>query len=81
MTKKSWFANMMGMEREEYRHTITIRNKEFNQVKAAIVHAFLSVSTFKSFEFSAHCLIIRISITIYQLVVRKSSVVVKNARG
>lgn len=44
MTKKSWFANMMGMEREEYRHTITIRNKQLNQVKADIVHAFLSVS-------------------------------------
>ena len=45
MTKKSWFANMMGVEREEYRHTITIRNKQLNQVKADIVHAFLSVSS------------------------------------
>jgi len=44
MTKKSWFANMVGMEKEEYRHTVTIRNKQLNQVKADIVHAFLSVS-------------------------------------
>ena len=44
MTKKSWFANMMGMEREEYRHTVTIRNKQLNQVKADVVTAFLSVS-------------------------------------
>jgi len=44
MTKKSWFTNMMGMEREEYRHTITLRNKQFNEVKGDVVRAFLSVS-------------------------------------
>ncbi|KAF6032455.1 hypothetical protein EB796_009269 [Bugula neritina] len=42
MTKKSWFTNMMGMEREEYRHTITLRNKQFNEVKGDVVRAFLS---------------------------------------
>mgnify|MGYP001793864644 CR=1 FL=1 len=44
MAKKSWFATMMGMEREDYRHTITIRNKQLNQVKADLVHSLLSVS-------------------------------------
>lgn len=43
MSKKSWFASMMGMEREEYRHTIAMRNKQLNQVKADLVHAFLSM--------------------------------------
>ncbi|XP_067935758.1 serine/threonine-protein kinase BRSK2-like [Watersipora subatra] len=44
MTKKSWFANMMGMEREEYRHTVTVKNKQMNQVKADVVTAFLSTA-------------------------------------
>lgn len=42
MSKKSWFANMVGLDKEEYRQSVTIRGKQLNQIKADIVHAFLS---------------------------------------
>ena len=43
LTKKSWFGALMGTEKEEH-HFIMIKDKNLNQIKADIVHAFLSVS-------------------------------------
>ncbi|KAL3841539.1 hypothetical protein ACJMK2_019666 [Sinanodonta woodiana] len=41
MTKKSWFGALMGSEREEH-HFVMVRDKPLSQIKADIVHAFLS---------------------------------------
>ena len=43
MTKKSWFGALMGSDREEF-HFLTGQDKTLSQIKADIVHAFLSVS-------------------------------------
>ena len=43
MAKRSWFGGLMGMEQEH--HFVMVRDKTFSQVKADLVHAFLSVST------------------------------------
>lgn len=43
MTKKSWFGALMGSDREEH-HFIMAQDKPLSQVKADLVHAFLSVS-------------------------------------
>lgn len=43
MTKRSWFGALMGTEREEH-HFVIVRDKPLSQVKADLVHAFLSVS-------------------------------------
>ncbi|XP_025084708.1 serine/threonine-protein kinase BRSK2-like isoform X3 [Pomacea canaliculata] len=40
MAKRSWFGGLMGMEQEH--HFVMVRDKTFNQVKADLVHAFLS---------------------------------------
>ncbi|ESO97969.1 hypothetical protein LOTGIDRAFT_104436 [Lottia gigantea] len=42
MAKRSWFGGLMGMEQEH--HFMMVRDKTFNQVKADLVHAFLSTS-------------------------------------
>lgn len=42
LTKKSWFGALMGMEREEH-HFIMIKDKPLSQVKADLIHSFLSV--------------------------------------
>ncbi|XP_041365231.1 serine/threonine-protein kinase BRSK2-like [Gigantopelta aegis] len=42
MAKRSWFGGLMGMEQEH--HFIMVRDKTFSQVKADLVHAFLSTS-------------------------------------
>ena len=42
MAKRSWFGGLMGMEQEH--HFVMVRDKTFSQVKADLVHAFLSVS-------------------------------------
>jgi len=44
MTKKSWFGALMGTDREEH-HFIMAQDKQLSQVKADLIHAFLSVST------------------------------------
>ena len=44
MTKKSWFGSLMGSEREEH-HFVMVRDKPLSQVKADLIHAFLSVSS------------------------------------
>lgn len=41
MTKRSWFGALMGTEREEH-HFVIVRDKPLSQVKADLVHAFLS---------------------------------------
>ncbi|KAJ8298619.1 hypothetical protein KUTeg_022679 [Tegillarca granosa] len=43
MTKKSWFGALMGSEREEH-HFIMAQDKPLSQVKADLVHAFLSTA-------------------------------------
>jgi len=43
MTKKSWFGSLMGSEREEH-HFVMVRDKPLSQIKADLIHAFLSVS-------------------------------------
>ncbi|XP_070200917.1 serine/threonine-protein kinase BRSK2-like [Littorina saxatilis] len=40
MAKRSWFGGLMGMEQEH--HFVMVRDKTFSQVKADLVHAFLS---------------------------------------
>ncbi|XP_076471771.1 serine/threonine-protein kinase BRSK2-like isoform X1 [Babylonia areolata] len=40
MAKRSWFGGLMGMEQEH--HFVMMRDKTFSQVKADLVHAFLS---------------------------------------
>ncbi|XP_052801910.1 serine/threonine-protein kinase BRSK2-like isoform X2 [Mya arenaria] len=41
MTKKSWFGSLMGSEREEH-HFVMVRDKPLSQIKADLIHAFLS---------------------------------------
>ncbi|KAL5006823.1 hypothetical protein ScPMuIL_015629 [Solemya velum] len=43
MTKKSWFGALIGAEREEH-HFVMIQDKPLSQIKADLVHAFLSTS-------------------------------------
>ncbi|RUS81919.1 hypothetical protein EGW08_010305, partial [Elysia chlorotica] len=40
LAKRSWFGGLMGMEQEH--HFVMVREKNFSQVKADLVHAFLS---------------------------------------
>ncbi|XP_059179536.1 serine/threonine-protein kinase BRSK2-like isoform X3 [Physella acuta] len=40
LAKRSWFGGLMGMEQEH--HFVMVREKSFSQVKADLVHAFLS---------------------------------------
>lgn len=47
LAKKSWFGNFIGLEKEE-QIFVVIRDKPLSSVKADIVHAFLSVSTWGS---------------------------------
>lgn len=42
MTKKSWFGNLMGNEREET-HVILIKDRALSAIKADLIHSFLSV--------------------------------------
>ncbi|XP_046356807.2 serine/threonine-protein kinase BRSK2-like isoform X2 [Haliotis rufescens] len=42
LAKRSWFGGLMGMEQEH--HFMMVRDKTFSQVKADLVHAFLSTS-------------------------------------
>lgn len=42
MTKKSWFGNLMGNEREET-HVLLIKDKPLAVIKADLIHTFLSV--------------------------------------
>ena len=44
MSKKSWFGALMGNEREEH-HFVMVRDKPLSEIKADLIHAFLSVST------------------------------------
>ena len=45
MVKKSWFGALIGtVDREEHRFMI-LREKGISQIKADLVHAFLSVSS------------------------------------
>ena len=44
MSKKSWFGALMSSEREEH-HFVMVRDKSLSEIKADLVHAFLSVST------------------------------------
>ena len=44
MSKKSWFGALMSSEREEH-HFVMVRDKPLSEIKADLVHAFLSVST------------------------------------
>ncbi|KAH3885860.1 hypothetical protein DPMN_009858 [Dreissena polymorpha] len=41
MTKKSWFGSLMGSDREEH-HFVMVRDKPLCQIKADLIHAFLS---------------------------------------
>lgn len=41
MSKKSWFGAILGTEREEH-HFVMIRDKPLSEIKADLVHAFLS---------------------------------------
>ncbi|XP_021345181.1 serine/threonine-protein kinase BRSK2-like isoform X2 [Mizuhopecten yessoensis] len=43
MTKKSWFGALMGADREEH-HFIMAQDKQLSQVKADLIHAFLSTA-------------------------------------
>ena len=43
MSKKSWFGNLMGNERDET-HMILIKERPLSAIKADLIHAFLSVS-------------------------------------
>lgn len=45
MTKKSWFGNLMGNEREET-HVLLIKDKPLSVIKADLIHTFLSVSIY-----------------------------------
>ena len=45
MTKKSWFGALMGSDREEY-HFVVAQDKQLSQIKADLIHAFLSVSIY-----------------------------------
>ncbi|KAH9394599.1 Serine/threonine-protein kinase brsk1 [Tyrophagus putrescentiae] len=42
MTKKSWFGNFMGNERDET-HVILIKDRPLSGIKADLIHAFLSI--------------------------------------
>ena len=42
MTKKSWFGQLVGTDRDEH-HFVMVRGKPISQIKADLVHAFLSV--------------------------------------
>nr|XP_027194566.1 serine/threonine-protein kinase BRSK2-like [Dermatophagoides pteronyssinus] len=42
MTKKSWFGNLMGNEREET-HVLLIKDKPLSVIKADLIHTFLTV--------------------------------------
>ncbi|KPM07628.1 serine/threonine kinase SAD-1-like protein, partial [Sarcoptes scabiei] len=42
MTKKSWFGNFMGNEREET-HVLLIKDKPLSVIKADLLHTFLSI--------------------------------------
>lgn len=44
LAKRSWFGGLMGMEQEH--HFVMVREKSFSQVKADVVHAFLSVNLY-----------------------------------
>lgn len=45
MTKKSWFGNLMGNEREET-HVLLIKDKPLAVIKADLIHTFLSVMAY-----------------------------------
>ena len=49
MTKKSWFGNLMGNEREET-HVLLIKDKPLSVIKADLIHTFLTVSFFFFFK-------------------------------
>lgn len=43
LTKRSWFGSLMGNSNErEEQHVVMIKNKTLSQIKADLVHAFLS---------------------------------------
>ena len=44
INKKSWFGNLMGMERDES-HVILIKDRPLAVIKADLIHSFLSVSS------------------------------------
>lgn len=43
MTKKSWFGALMGSDREEF-HFLAGQDKTLSQIKADLIHAFLSTA-------------------------------------
>ncbi|KAH3886122.1 hypothetical protein DPMN_010123 [Dreissena polymorpha] len=53
MTKKSWFGSLMGSDREEH-HFVMVRDKPLCQIKADLIHAFLSVC--HSFVYIVECI-------------------------
>lgn len=46
LAKKSWFGNFINLEKEE-QIFIVIKDKPLSSIKADIVHAFLSVGTWR----------------------------------
>lgn len=47
LTKRSWFGSLMGTERDET-HVILVKDRPLAAVKADLIHAFLSVSIFRT---------------------------------
>ncbi|XP_074659825.1 serine/threonine-protein kinase BRSK2-like [Tubulanus polymorphus] len=41
LTKRSWFGSLMGTDRDEH-HFVMVKGKQISQIKADLVHAFLS---------------------------------------
>jgi hypothetical protein len=44
LTKKSWFGTLLTGSEKEETYTVIVRDKSLAQLKADLVHAFLSVS-------------------------------------
>ena len=43
LTKRSWFGSLMSTDKDEV-YTIIVKGKALSQIKADLIHAFLSVS-------------------------------------
>lgn len=43
LTKRSWFGSLMSTDKDET-YTIIVKGKALSQIKADLIHAFLSVS-------------------------------------
>ena len=44
LTKRSWFGSLMSTDKDEV-YTIIVKGKALSQIKADLIHAFLSVSS------------------------------------